>query len=1134
MANFEHIAPAPHELRQLAPSVVMAVTLEEAIDRTVLANPESYFPILSGFESPCTVIKDAQLSNEDVKKVCSSYSIRGFSARTGPNPTLFVEDEFGVLHERLLRPRNGESLTSHFTAELLAFKILKDLGLLDTTQNTHTIRFTSGNNDYEIKPGETSSLKDLFNDLVKALSEYHKKFASLASSVTRHLDRNVDVRKFFEETAAESEDEEFRDKVEKDIEQIVLKPASREIARLMARFEFRKQTLAIILGKESVHRNSSKPAYSHNYPKDLLETLKSGLLEEDFYEHLEANIGAVASELGLVSDDPLSDLQLLIDLPEDFIESKISASVNELYSSFSILGSDKNLFVAQPNQIDSGDAEKFAARIVKEIKENTIESLYRYLTPRAVKKLSKDQQAVFKALRPPAEADWPDELDHKTAFLIAADLELIAILSPVIAGQRILERSAQQALRLYLLKSHFGEISTWESVDQNYLKAVLANNLNETDRQILEEAESSLGQTLTQRILENILSNNPDGELQLNYYFAFLRHKDKFTKGELKSLLDQALQSYDPDRPPLLILNIDVQKYNSICDRLSGTQKINTIQELKKRIDLMAIGEEGYRKLENALGEEKLAKILAAPNVIASEILWFVQSEGVDKLISGELDLSQPLEAKKETYLGFDLAETLKQHLDPATNYPKRKKLYHALKQLLKDKDMDVKDLFKEVPKELESPIVDILSNLGVKLGPFYDIEVLDKSDWRGWIGGYTAHNCFRFNRAGSDKHDVKDALLSDKTQIALVSLRKSQDTAPITLSHMLLIVRPHEMRNHPYWQTERAADFKLVDSIILPPESRPDVIVIDNIECANNYTEHYTQAGWFIADFFNQEYEQDCKIGDLYSDIQFPGASLVDSFWKFEEDDTDDDKRLARFDSAGQVIYELPDTNKVPRRYRNYMFRNAYISEAHIVRRMELTCYPNEKPRPRSQLIEILSQQEGINMNDDVLDNSLDSVSPFFTFKGSEEAGYVLCTRAESIFFPGEKAIYIDDFAILPKFRNLEILFLQMDRVLMGAKANRMSIEFAARDITSYRLMRTAIFQNYLKRRGFKIRWSKDSYTQDGRTHHLGRIENLALGRYMFVHREECLTLAEYEKRLEEEAKADGKEIDEHTVETS
>jgi GNAT superfamily N-acetyltransferase len=465
-------------------------------------------------------------------------------------------------------------------------------------------------------------------------------------------------------------------------------------------------------------------------------------------------------------------------------------------------------------------------------------------------------------------------------------------------------------------------------------------------------------------------------------------------------------------------------RYNKELDPLQATGgSVQSLRELKKRI--LAI----ESNIDLSKFPPELLEITSAPGFNLAALESMHKRADFQDLIEGKLDGEQPFHPYSRTFTGRALNEALreglgshKQKIRGTAKDPKG--LFLALNQLVKDRDqgekkMTVLDLLNSVPVDLEEDIIRLLREQQVDVGPIVEAQIHAKSDPGGWVCGNYTDCCMPF---GDFKND--DYMFNRSTQY-------------FTIKYNGRIV----------------AQSVVVDSY--DRENNKDVVVLDNIEVANNYKNLSPLLANVYQTFWTEYTSKPVKVGTGYSDLIPPGGKL-------EQNHCQAKTSLSYSDATGSQIYDLPKRHGVESMDKVVTFANLSERDAGLIAKMETEAYPEGMAQGKAYIADILQKQRDLEVPG--------AASSFVVRQGSEPAGYLLILPEESEVKNGERVAHMYDMVVLPKFRGSPVARKMMERVLDVASAYGVPIEAEARGSTSYALLMNERIRKWFESKGFHL----------------------------------------------------------------
>ncbi|MEK6947353.1 MAG: GNAT family N-acetyltransferase [Nanoarchaeota archaeon] len=493
----------------------------------------------------------------------------------------------------------------------------------------------------------------------------------------------------------------------------------------------------------------------------------------------------------------------------------------------------------------------------------------------------------------------------------------------------------------------------------------------------------------------------------------------KLEAGDAKSIL-LSIETMDDNQEFVNLL----PRYSKDRDPLQATGgSIQSLRELKKRI--LAI----ESNIDLSKFPPELLDIISAPGFNLAALESMRRRADFQDLLDGKLDKEQPFRPHSRTFAGRTLTEALREGLG---SYKQKirgtakdsKGLFHSLNQLVKDREVGEKkmtalDLLNSVPTDLEEDIIRLLREQQVDVGPIVEARVHDKSDPEGWVCGNYTDCCMPF---GDSKND--DYIFNRSTQY-------------FTIKYNGRIV----------------AQSVVVDS--RNQENNEDVIVLDNIEVANNYKNLSPLLANVYQTFWTEYTSKPVKVGTGYSDLTPPGGKLEPNKYQAKT-------RLSWSDATGSQIYDLPKRSGVESMDKVVTFANLSERDAELIAKMEAEAYPEGMAQGKAHVAEILQKQRDLEVPG--------AASSFVVRQGSEAAGYLLVLPEESEVKSGERVAHVYDMVVLPKFRGSPIARKMMERVLDVASAYGVPIEAEARASTSYALLMNERIRKWFESKGFYL----------------------------------------------------------------
>jgi GNAT superfamily N-acetyltransferase len=489
--------------------------------------------------------------------------------------------------------------------------------------------------------------------------------------------------------------------------------------------------------------------------------------------------------------------------------------------------------------------------------------------------------------------------------------------------------------------------------------------------------------------------------------------------GEARALLDDVTTVDDSNE-----LRSFLSRYKKDGDLLKGEGPIKSLRELKKRVFALEAN------IDLSTFSPEIINIISAPGFSISCLKDLQNEQRFIDLTEGKLDQEQPFKSHKRKFTATPLHELLKvglgsfkEKIRGTAQDPKG--LFNDLRKLINGKEingkaMQVQDLLREVPVDIEEDVLSILQNQRVAIGPILEATVHDKSDPEGWVCGNYTDCCMPFGDSKNNNYMF------------------NRGAQYFTIKYNGRII----------------AQSVVVDSI--DKRSKEDVIILDNIEVANNYKNQSAMLSRIYKIFWAEYTSKKVKIGTGYSDLIPDGAKL-------ESNNYAPKLPLSYSDATGYQIYDLPKIRGVESLDKVLTFANLTERDAEIIAEMEKEAYPEGLVQGKGQALEIIRKQRELDLPG--------AASSFILRQGNEPAGYLLVLPEESRINSGESVAHIHDMAVLPKFQGGIISRKIMERMLDVAKAyNVPAIEFEARESTSYRLLTNPRIAKWIEERGYKL----------------------------------------------------------------
>ncbi len=357
---------------------------------------------------------------------------------------------------------------------------------------------------------------------------------------------------------------------------------------------------------------------------------------------------------------------------------------------------------------------------------------------------------------------------------------------------------------------------------------------------------------------------------------------------------------------------------------------------------------------------------------------------------------------------------------------------------------MQIQDLLKEVPINMEEDILKALQAQRVATGIILEATVHPKSDPEGWVCGNYTDCCMPF---GSDINT--DYMFNKATQYFTVK-----------------------------YNDRIIAQSVVVDAI--NKETGESVVVLDNIEIAKNYQNRSALLSRIYKTFWTEYTSKPVKIGTGYSDLTPDNAKLENNTYSPKH-------RLFYSDSTGSHVYNLPKIKDIEPLDKILTFSSLTERDAETIAEMEKASYPEEFTQGKGQILDIVKRQRALEIPG--------AASSFMVRQGEEPAGYLLVLPEPSRLNEEEMVAHIYDMAVLPKFRGGIAARRMMERLLDTARTYDVpAIEFEARESTSYRLVTNPRIAKWIESRGYKLTYDEPMPEyMGGEDFHFVRLEKVA-----------------------------------------
>jgi len=532
-----------------------------------------------------------------------------------------------------------------------------------------------------------------------------------------------------------------------------------------------------------------------------------------------------------------------------------------------------------------------------------------------------------------------------------------------------------------------------------------------------DAAEYIGGSAMQNYLLRFNTTRGADGRIA-NWHDVLLwsSHIRKLEASDAKSII-LSIETMDDNQEFVNLL----PRYSGERDPLRTSGPIQSLRELKKRVSAIE------SNIDLSKFPPELLEITSAPGFNLSSLESMSRRADFQDLLEGKLDKEQPFKPHSRTFTGRALTEALREGLGSQRQKIRGtakdpKGLFHALNQLVKGREIGEKkitalDLLDSVPVDLEEEIIRLLREQQVDVGPIVEAQVHAKSDPEGWVCGNYTDCCMPFGASNND-----DYMFNRSTQY-------------FTIKYNGRII----------------AQSVVVDS--RDRETGEDVVVLDNIEVANNYKNLTPLLSNVYQTFWTEYTSKPVKVGTGYSDLIPPGGKL-------EANRYESKTHLSYSDARGSQIYDLPKLRGVESIDKVITFANLSERDAELIAKMEAEAYPEGMVQGKAHIADILQKQRELEVPG--------AASSFVVRQGQEVAGYLLILPEESEVNSGERVAHVYDMVVLPKFRGSPIARKMMERILDVASAYGVPIEAEARASTSYALLMNARIRKWFESKGF------------------------------------------------------------------
>lgn len=491
----------------------------------------------------------------------------------------------------------------------------------------------------------------------------------------------------------------------------------------------------------------------------------------------------------------------------------------------------------------------------------------------------------------------------------------------------------------------------------------------------------------------------------------------KLEAGEAKSII-LGIETMDDNQEFINFL----PRYSKDRDPLRSQGSIQSLRELKKRIIALE------SNIDLSKFPPEVIDITSAPGFNLAALESMRRRADFADLVEGKLDKEQPFKPHTRIFAGRALTESLREGLGSIKQKIKGtatdvRGLFHSLNQLIKgrklgERAMQVTDLFDAVPIDMEEEIIKLLREQRVDIGPTVEAQVHAKSDPEGWVCGNYTDCCMPFGASNND-----DYMFNRSTQYFTIKCNG-----------------------------RIVAQSVVADS--RDERDGSDVVIIDNIEVANNYKNLTPLLARVYQTFWTEYTGRPVKVGTGYSDLIPPGGKL-------EANHFHPKTSLSYSDAGGHQIYDMPKIRGVEALDEMVTMANLTERDAKLIAELELAVYPEGMAQGKSHIEEVLRKQKEMEVPG--------AASSFVMRQGSEAAGYLLMLPEESEV-DGQRVAHVYDMAILPKYQGKGLAKKMMERVVEVATAYNVSIEAEARANTSYAILMNERTRKWLESKGFHL----------------------------------------------------------------
>lgn len=534
-----------------------------------------------------------------------------------------------------------------------------------------------------------------------------------------------------------------------------------------------------------------------------------------------------------------------------------------------------------------------------------------------------------------------------------------------------------------------------------------------------EGAEYVGGAVMQNYFLRFNATRGSDGRfVNLHDVLFWIPNISKLDSGDAKSVI-ASIETMDDNQEFINLL----PRYSKERDPLRTQGPIQSLRELKKRIFALE------SNIDISELPPQIIDIMSAPGFNLSALESMRRRADFNDLLEGKLDEKQPFQPHRRLFAGRPLTDALREGLGSHKQKIRGtavdpKGFFHVLNQLVKgrevgDRKMQATDLLTSVPIDLEEAIIKLLQDQKVDIGPTVEAQVHAKSDPEGWVCGNYTDCCMPFGASNND-----DYMFNRSTQY-------------FTIKYNGRIV----------------AQSVVVDS--RDRENNEDVVILDNIEVANNYKNLTPLLANVYQTFWTEYTSHPVKVGTGYSDLIPPGGRL-------EQNRYEPKTSLYYSDARGSQIYDLPKLRGIEAMDKVITLANLTERDAELIAKMEAEAYPEGMTQGKAHIAEVLQKQRELEVPG--------ATSSFLIRQGQEPAGYLLVLPEESEVNSGERVAHVYDMVVLPKFRGSSLARKMMERVLDVASAYGVAIEAEARASTSYPLLMNERIRRWFESKGFHL----------------------------------------------------------------